>query len=342
MTPVAAHRIHARYRPTAIAFMFFAELAWALVVATPVHAWARRVWGAHPDGDAVLWIPGGRDLLVWLGQNDAALGVVTRTTLVLLVVGALLMQVPFGALVASLAFGREDALEPPDAGAQTGAAEPDASPPARLRSLRIVRALKIGVASFLPLSALLALGSAVSILVLAVGALAAAGIESAVTDSLGDARAFTVKLVVLALFGVLAAAFGIVVDLARAAVVREQGFAAIERTSTPAWGTMLRGIRAALVTSRRGFGSALLAWTGRVVVGVALLAIGYVASDTFGGRGGTALTLLFIVHQGVVLGRVALRASWMARALSLVAPVQDALEEARSAQRGADVATSER
>ena len=86
--------------------MFVAELAWAFVVATPVHAWARRAWGAHPDGDAVLFAPGGRDLLVWLGQDDAGLSVTARTTIVLLAVGAVLLQLPFGALVASLAFGR--------------------------------------------------------------------------------------------------------------------------------------------------------------------------------------------------------------------------------------------
>jgi hypothetical protein len=79
----------------------------------------------------------------------------------------------------------------------------------------------------------------------------------------------------------------------------------------------------AFTTSRRALGRATLAWTARAVVGFALIAIGYVASDVLGGRGGTALTVLFIVHQGVVLGRVGLRASWMARALSLVAPVQD-------------------
>jgi hypothetical protein len=68
--------IRARRRPGAVVLVFLWELAWALVVATPVHAWATSAWGAHPDGDAVLWLPGGRDLLVWLGQEDAALGVV--------------------------------------------------------------------------------------------------------------------------------------------------------------------------------------------------------------------------------------------------------------------------
>jgi hypothetical protein len=106
IAPFAARLIHARKRPGAIAFVFLAEAASALLVATPVHAWAGRVWGNHPDGDAVLFIPGARDLMVWLGQNDAALAVTVRTAIVLLVVSAVLMQLPLGALVASLAFGR--------------------------------------------------------------------------------------------------------------------------------------------------------------------------------------------------------------------------------------------
>ena len=63
-------------------------------------------------------------------------------------------------------------------------------------------------------------------------------------------------------------------------------------------------------------GRATLSWTGRAIVGIALLAIGYVAADELGGGSGLSLTLLFAVHQAVVLGRVALRASWMARALA--------------------------
>jgi hypothetical protein len=89
---------------------------------------------------------------------------------------------------------------------------------------------------------------------------------------------------------------------------------------------MLRGVRIALKTSRSGLGRATLGWAGRAVVGLALVAIGYVAADELGGGSGLSVILLYGIHQAVVLGRVALRASWMARALSLVAPVQDARE----------------
>ena len=185
MTPLAPRSIHARKRPLAIAFVFLIELAWALVVATPVHAWARRVWGGHPDGDAVLFADGARDLMVWLGQNDAALAVTARTSIVLLVVGAVLMQLPFGALVASLAFGRVVRTED-DGGA------------GQIRSLRLRGALQIGVSAFLPLAVLLVLGSIASIVVLLLGGLAASGLDHTLTEAVGDARSFTLRVVLFA------------------------------------------------------------------------------------------------------------------------------------------------
>jgi hypothetical protein len=331
MTPLVPSAIRARKRPVAIATMFVAELAWAFVVATPAHEWARRAWGSHPDGDAVLFTRGGRDLLMWLGQEDAGLALTTRTTLVLLVIGAVLLQLPFGALVASLGFGREVTV-PPRA-SSGGNAESDTAPAplAVMRSLRGVTALQVGVGAWLPLAALLAFTTLTSIIVLSLGGIVAAFAGDGLTASLGDAHAFTVRLGVFALFAAIAAILGVFVDLARAAVVREVGLAAATGASSSGWNTMLRGLRTAMTASRRSLGRATLGWTGRAVVGVALVAIGYVAATTLGGRGGAALTGLFVIHQAIVLGRVALRASWMARALALVAPVQDEREAKRNA-----------
>jgi hypothetical protein len=310
MTPLSIRSMHARKRPLALGFVFLAELGWALLVATPVHAWARNVWTGRPDGDAVLFADGARELMVWLGQSgDTALPVTARTTMVLLAVGAVLMQLPLGALVASLAFGR--------------IVQTDDDGTVQIRSLRLRSALQVGVSAFLPLAALLVLGAVASLIVLLLGGLAASGLESSLNDALGDARSFTVRAVLFGVFAVLAAVIGVVVDLARAAVVRDAGISASSGAASPAWNVVLRGVRIALKTSRAGLGRAVLAWTARAVVGIALVAIGFVAADVLGGRGGLSLTLLFVVHQAVVLGRVALRASWMARALRLVAPVQD-------------------
>ena len=199
----------------------------------------------------------------------------------------------------------------------------------------MMTAWKIGIGAWLPLAALLAFSAVVSVIVLSLGGILSSLVEHALAASLGDARSFTVRLVVFALFAAIAAVLGVVVDLARAAVVREVGIAAHAGASSPGWSTMLRGLRTAMTTSRHSLGRATLGWTGRAVVGGALVAIGYVAATALGGRGGAALTGLFIVHQAVVLGRVALRASWMARALALVAPVQDEHDTKRSAARAA-------
>jgi hypothetical protein len=308
MVPLPPDAIRARKRPLAIVYVYLAELMWALVIATPVHAWARRAWGAHPDGDAVLWLPGGRDLVVWLGQPDAALAVVTRTALVLLMLGMIAMQLPLGALIASLAFVRGGEPGAPDTG----------------RSLRGQSALRVAVGAFMPLAGLLVLGSVAAIVVLAVGGAASSAVDHGFADRLGDARSFTLRLVTFALFVAVAALVGVVVDLARAAVARDVGLAEEKGTTAPGWTTMLRGLRTAFAVARRELRPASIAWAWRAALSLALIGIGIAAAQALGGRGGAALFGLWVVHQAIVLVRVALRASWLARAVALVAPVQDA------------------
>jgi len=330
LAPLAPADISARKRPLAVLFVFAAGLAWALLVASPVHAWAGRVWGAHPDGDGVLFAPGGRQLLIWLGQTDAALPVTARTTLLLLLVGAVLLQLPLGALLASLAFSRTapvpaPAILDPDTDLD---AKPDGDEPKpRLRSPRVNTALQVGVAAFLPLCGLLALGTVAAIVVIGLGAIASSAVDHGLAERMGDARAFTLRLVTFALFLAIAAVIGVIVDLARAAVGRETGLTAARGTSSPAWSVMLRGVRSALSVARRGLLRATLAWAWRAAIGVAMLIAGYYVAQLLGGRGGSSLTILFLVHQLIVLGRTAMRASWLAHAIALVAPVQDAREQ---------------
>lgn len=311
MIPLTPSAMHARRQPVMVLFVFLTELAWALLVATPVHAWARRAWASHPDGDAVLWKGGGRELLIWLGQEDAGSAVTARTVMVLLLAGILVMQLPLGALLASLAFSR----------AETGI--PGEGTTLR-SSLRPAAALRIGVAAFMPLAGVLALGSIASIIVIAIGALASSAVDHGLAESMGDARSFVMRLVTFGLFVIIACMIGVIVDLARAAIVREVGLRNAAGTSSPGWSIMVRGLRVALRVARGNLLKATLAWAGRVVVGGALIAIGYVAAQVLGGLGGAALLLLFFVHQSVVLGRVALRASWLARAMAMIARVQDA------------------
>ncbi len=285
--------IRARRAPAFVLLVFFWELTWALLVATPVHAWAKRVWGAHPDGDAVLFRPGGRELSLWIASGDDATSVVIRTTVILLVAGVVIGQIPLGALVASL-----------------------------VRRVRAAQALAVGVRAWLPLLGVLVLAGAIEGMLLALGLFGASALDAALRDRLGDARAFGVRLAVFGLFVIFAAIVGVIADLARVAIGRH--VAERDPDAEPESGlTVLRiGIRAALATSRRALGRALLAWGWRAALGLALLALGMAAGSLAGSSGGATLFAVFVAHQAVVLVRTALRASWLANALRLVAGSQ--------------------
>jgi hypothetical protein len=83
--------------------------------------------------------------------------------------------------------------------------------------------------------------------------------------------------------------------------------------------TVLRiGIRAALGTTRRALGRALVAWSWRAALGALLIGAGMAAGSLAGASGGAMLLVVFVLHQSVVLVRTALRASWLAKALRLV------------------------
>lgn len=280
--------VRARQRPIAIVLVYIWELAWALVVAAPIHGWAKRSWGAHPDGDAVLFKAGARELSAWFAGGDEAGSVVVRVTLLLLLVGAIAGQIPLGALVASL-----------------------------IRRIRATQALAVGVRAWMPLCGVLVLATFVELLILGGGMFAASAIDHALRDRWGDARAFGIRLAVFAFFVVLASLIGIIADLARVAVARdvaEQDPDAEPRTTL----TVLRaGLAVAFSTMRRRFGTAFMGWTWRTIVGVMLVGLAWAIGSLVGGRGGIVLFLLFLLHQGIVFARTALRASWLAHALRL-------------------------
>lgn len=291
LAPRAPEEARARKNPRAIAVVFLFELAWGFVVAAPAHAWAKRVWGSHPDGDAVLWAPGGRELLTWLGGLDPALSVVTRTSMLLLFVGVLLAQVPLAALLVSLGARRDDGRAP-----------------------RMTDALARGVALFVPFTAVLALVSLVELLVLGIGAGVGALVERALTSGFGDALALDVRIAVT-LFGLaLALVVGVFGDLVRVALAYES---LAEGPRRPAWTRLVSATKRAARVGRGGFLGAIGAWAWRAGVGLALVDAGAFVAGVLGGRGGAALVALWLVHQGVVLGRIGLRASFLASALRL-------------------------
>lgn len=285
---IQRREVRARERPRAIVLLYVWELLWALIVAAPIHSWAKRSWGAHPDGDAVLFNAGARELSTWFGAADDAASVVVRVTLLLLVVGAVFGQIPLGALVATL-----------------------------IRRIRVPQALAVGVRAWMPLCGVLLLATFVEVLVVVGGMFAATAIDHALRDRMGDARAFGIRLAVFAFFIVLASLVGVVADLARVAVARD--VAEQDSDAEPRSGfTVLRSsLGIALSTMRRRFGAAFIGWTWRTVLGVMLLGLAWAIGSLVGGRGGVVLVLLFLLHQGIVFLRTALRASWLAHALRL-------------------------
>jgi hypothetical protein len=59
-------------------------------------------------------------------------------------------------------------------------------------------------------------------------------------------------------------------------------------------------------------------WAWRAAASLVPIVFGSLVAERLGGRGGLALVGLFGIHQTVVLSRVALRASWLAKAMRAV------------------------
>lgn len=298
--------MRARRAPFGVFAMFVWQLASALVVATPLHAWARATWGAHPDGDRVLWSPGARELLVWIGEEGPARAVALRSSLSLVTLGTVLSLLPLGALLASLAYAR---------------AEDDP------RALRTVDALGVAMRAFVPLGSLFVLGTVIELTLVAAFGLGGSSLAHALSGRVSDLAGVAIRVSSTLLGLVLALLVNAWLDVARAATVmlvagegREEG-----ESELPTMRLLLRAVRIALrlpSTERR---RAALAWAWRGLLGLVLVAAGAKITEAVGVR---VVFPLWILHQAVVFARVALRASWLARASGLAARH---LAQARSA-----------
>lgn len=296
---ILAADVRARRRIPAIVFVWLTELAFGLVVATPVHAWASRSWGAHPDGDAVLWRPGAFELMSWFGSDESALPTVFRSTAILIVAGAVLGQLLLGGLLASLALAREDG-----------------------RRLRLTDALGVAPRLFLPLSAVAVAAALVELTGLGIAGFGASLVGRALVARLGESPAFTVRVALFAVLALPVLVLGVTADFARAAVLYES----VDDADAHSMAIAFRALKSAIRVARRRIAVGFAGWAGRALASLALVALGYVAADALGGLGGAALVALFAVHQAVVFGRAALRASWLAQALRLT-------QEARASER---------
>jgi hypothetical protein len=274
--------MRARRHPWAVVGLWAWQTGVALVAAWPAWSLARATWGNDPRGDAPLWEPGGRALLdtAWRDAHGlrAVLGAATLAVLIASVAGL----VPLAGAMTATAYGTRD----------------------RTR-IGVVRAFAAGLRSFRAMAVLLVASAIVQALVVGLGWGLSSLVEAWTGESLGEARSQQLGAVILILFAVLASAAGVVHDLARAAVVR----------------FTVRGLRG-VVLGVRTFRTAPLSlwwsWAWRAGASTLPVILAATVAARVGGRGGTALVALAVLHQAVVGARVALRLSWLAKALRSV------------------------
>jgi hypothetical protein len=276
---LANDAMRARRRPFAIALVFLFEAFVAAALAYPTSAWVRAAYGAHPEGDAPLWRPGALALFDLLARAQVFSALGAHALLVT-VVGALVGLLPLAILVTSMAYATPERRAP-----------------------RLGRVVARAAPRLPALVGLLVVTALTQTIVLGLGAAAAGALAGA--TSLGEARAQQLAGVVLLLFLLLLAMIGVVHDLARTAAIRfEVGPVTALRLALNAW--------------RRGVATTLFSWGWRAAVAWAPVAMGAFVAHRLGGRTGLALLFLLVLHQLIVLSRIALRASWLAKALRLV------------------------
>lgn len=273
----------ARRCPRSILALWAWQAAVGLAVAWPAASLVREAYGADPRGDAVLWDAGAHPLLGLLARERHALAALTSEATLVLLGAALASVVATAALLAALS--------------RAGAARPGQGGMARIGE-RAIRCLP-------PFAALLG-GT-----LLAQGAVVAAAVflgkvAGAVGEpSLGEARAHLMGGVVTGVVLLPVLALGVAHDLARAAVVASRASAG-------------RAVVVAARTLARLPWALSWGWAWRALAGLALVGAGALAADALTLRGGAGLAALALVHQCVILGRVALRSSWLANALRAV------------------------
>jgi hypothetical protein len=270
--------MRARHHPRAILGVWAWQAAVASLASWPAASLVRAAYGNDPRGDSVLWTPGSHALLDFLWREAHGISAVVRGAAVVLLASAVAGLVPTAALMVAIA----------------GAEAP--------KEVSFSRAVRDGVRAFPALMLLLVVVTVAQTIAVGAGVLAGDLTAGWTHAGLGEAHAQGLGAVVSLPFLVLAAAIGVTHDLARAAVVRRS----------------VSGMRA-LAAGAFEFAAAPVSlgwsWGWRAVVALALIAVVAPFAGHLGGRGGAALVLLAVLHQTVVLGRVALRASWLATAL---------------------------
>jgi hypothetical protein len=277
-----AKAARARNHPWAIAGLWAWQTALALGASWPATSLAQAFFGASPRGDAELWAPGGYALIDSLWHGARALAPTAAAAKAVLLVGTVAGLLPMAASMSAMAY---EARHHRHAGFVRSMTRALGAMPALLLLLVLVDAAQAGA--------------------IGLGLLAAKSSETWFEGSLGDARAERLGVALASVFVLAASGMGVVHDLARAVVVRSRTRA-------------LRALARAWHTFGRAPLSIWWSWAWRTLTAmVPVLAVAAVATR-IGGRGGMPLFLLAMLHQGVVLSRVAIHLSWLASALRAV------------------------
>ena len=274
---LAMDSIRARHHPRAVLALWAWEAALGLFLGSQVASVASAAYGRHPLGDSPLFSAGSLELMDLLRHSASA-----RAPLISSLALSLALS-HFGGLIPSAAVLAELGLATPDRRA----------PSARDALSRAFAAFPASVTTSL-------LASAVEALVLlSGGALASAALGS---SQLGEPAIDLRVAGVLAIFVLAAGAVGVVADVARAAVVLYGGGA-------------LDSIEKAGAACRRRPFTLLWSYAWRLAASGLPVAMGLFVTTRATREGTAAIGVILVLHQAIVLVRVALRASWMARSL---------------------------
>lgn len=269
-------------RPAALALVWLVRLLSAWVVASPLAATLTAFGGSqHPRGDAILFEPGATWLAEAIRLGFPAFGTELRGTLLTFAFFAWVGLVPLGASMSAL---RKEGGTP------------------------LSEIVSDGV-GLLPRFTLLA-GATLFLQAAGMGAAVALALAArrALLPSLEERASDLVALSVLGLGLLFAAVVGVAQDLVRAAVVSG------ESRSLVAIG---RGVDALRRSARDVLGAVLA--TELVGAGALLLAAAVVGALDVSRPAAWRIVAVALVHQVAALTLVVARATWLGRAIELVA-----------------------
>jgi len=282
LVPRQSAKIHARLHPWGIVGLWAWQAAFALLAAYPGAALVGAAYGNDPRGDAPLGAPGAHALLDLLRTDIHGVGAAAAGAALVAVAAVFAGLMPLAALMTAMAHATHG-------GHRLGASRAIGGATVVVRALAGLF-VAVGTAEVLAGAAAVGIGEVAA---------------SAAHGWLGEARSQMLGIAIGAASLLPACALGIVHDLARAAVVR------LQIGTLPGWIAGFRAFRGAPF-------SFAWSWAWRAAAGLAPVALVALFADRLSWRGGLALLAMTVLHQSVALIRVALRASWLSKALRTV------------------------